>query len=80
VARAGARERATARSRPDPDARSPPEEFIRIDLTPQQSFLLSRIDGRTGLGELLKICPIPAAEAEAAIAELVQAGHIRLYL
>lgn len=55
-----------------------PEEFIRIDLTPHQSFLLARIDGSTSVDELLEISPMSSEELEDAITQLVAAGHIVL--
>jgi hypothetical protein len=55
-----------------------PEEFIRIDLTPHQSFLLARIDGVASVGELIEVSPMTEDQVESAITQLVAAGHIVL--
>jgi hypothetical protein len=56
----------------------PLEQLTALDLSPQEGFLLTRMDGMTRLADLVKISPMPAADAERAIARLIAAGHVKL--
>lgn len=55
-----------------------PEDLMSLDLTPEEGFLITRIDGRMTLGELIKISPMPAEQAERAVSKLVAGGHVTL--
>ena len=45
-----------------------------LNLNPTDAFLLSRIDGRVTVGEILQLSPEPEAEAKASLAGLICAG------
>ncbi len=54
------------------------EELTSLGISPQEGFLLSRINGSYDIETILKISPMPRLEAQAAFWKLLQAGHIEL--
>lgn len=66
--------------RPDavPRATRSLDQVTGGSISPQEGFLLSRIDGRYDVDTILKISPMPPLEALVVLWKLLQAGHIRL--
>jgi hypothetical protein len=56
----------------------PLEELAKLRLTPQEGFLLTRIDGAHDLRSLYKIGPIPQLEMQLLFAKLLRDGHVAL--
>ena len=56
----------------------PVEELTQLNLSPDAGFLVTRIDGRYSIGEVLKISPISAIDAKLALYRLAQEGHVAL--
>jgi hypothetical protein len=55
-----------------------PSKFTSLPLTPAEGFILTRIDGTSSLGSLLKITPIAQLDALLVFYRLLSAGYIRL--
>ena len=55
-----------------------PEEVSRLHLSPEEGFVLSRIDGSYDVESILKISPMPRLDAQLVFRKLVRAGHIYL--
>jgi hypothetical protein len=49
-----------------------------LDITPDEGFVLSRINGSMDIGTILKISPMPRIEAQIVLLRLRDAGHITL--
>ncbi len=54
------------------------EELTSLDITPQEGFILTRINGSYDIQTLLKISPMPALDARLVLFRLLEAGHISL--
>lgn len=54
------------------------DEILNAHLSPQEGFVLSRVDGRFDVGSILKITPLAPLEAHVTIWKLLQGGHILL--
>jgi hypothetical protein len=54
------------------------EELTQVNLTPQEGFLLTRLDGTTDLQSILKLTPLSPLEAQLLFWRLVKAGHVVL--
>ena len=54
------------------------EELTQLRISPQEGFLLTRINGSYDIQSLLKISPMPPLDAQIVFWKLVKAGHIRL--
>ncbi len=54
------------------------EELTSLDITPQEGFILTRINGSYDVQTLLKISPMPALDARLVLFRLLEAGHISL--
>jgi hypothetical protein len=54
------------------------EELTRARLSPQELFILSRINGEYDVQTILKICPMPPLEALVVFRNLLLRGHIRV--
>jgi Domain of unknown function (DUF4388) len=54
------------------------DEMSKLDLEPSEGFILSRIDGLTPLGNILKISPLAEIDALLVIWKLVEGGQLRL--
>jgi hypothetical protein len=57
----------------------PMEEIAKLKLTPQEGFALTRIDGQSDLGSLIKLGPVPALDAQLLFWKLLRADLIRLH-
>lgn len=53
-------------------------ELDTHDLSPQEGFVLTRVNGRYDLRTICRITPLPILEAEVAVWQLLQRGHIKL--
>lgn len=54
------------------------EELTRLQISPQEGFLLTRMTGGENVQALLRLVPIPQLEAQLVFWKLLKAGHIRL--
>ena len=54
------------------------EELTQASLTPQEGFLLTRLDGSSDLQAILKLTPLSPLEAQILFWRLVKAGHVVL--
>lgn len=55
-----------------------PEEVEHLRLSPEEGFVLSRIDGSYDIESILKISPLPPLEAQLVFRRLLLTGHIEL--
>ena len=55
-------------------------EIPNLRLSPEEGFVLSRIDGSYDIDSILKISPMPPLDARLVFRELLKEGHIRLEL
>lgn len=55
-----------------------PLEQMSLDLSPEEGFILSRVDGTYDIETLVKISPFPPLEARLVFWKLLEAGHIEL--
>ncbi|MDY7092903.1 MAG: DUF4388 domain-containing protein [Acidobacteriota bacterium] len=55
----------------------PMEELTSLNVSAQEGFLLTRIDGRYDIKSILKISPMPEIDALVLFFRLMRAGHIR---
>ena len=53
-------------------------ELANLSLSPEEGFVLTRIDGSSSVSAILKITPVPSLDALLVFLRLVKAGHIRL--
>ena len=53
-------------------------DVSKLDLEPSEGFILSRIDGASSLGNILKISPLAEIDALLVIWKLVRGGQLRL--
>lgn len=61
-----------------PVLRRPLGELRSINVTPQQGFILSRIDGRIDVRSIVQISPLPEVDALLVLRGLIDAGHLEL--
>jgi hypothetical protein len=61
-----------------PHLTSPLEELDSSELSPQEGFILTRINGTYDIQTILKISPMPPLDAMLVFRGLLAAGHIRL--
>lgn len=54
------------------------DELSKLRLTPQEGFLISRIDGKQTVETLLRMGPGTAAETQALLRKLVDDGHVQV--
>lgn len=54
------------------------EELTTVAISPQEGFILSRINGAYDIQSILKISPMPPLEAQIVFWKLLRAGHITL--
>ena len=59
-----------------PSLSRPIEELARLGLPSRSSLLLTRVDGRSPVGEIVKLVPMRPLEARLALLELVSEGHL----
>lgn len=55
-----------------------PTSLDSLDISPQQGFILTRVNGTYDIQTILKITPVPPLEAQVLFWKLHQAGHISL--
>jgi len=53
-------------------------QMARLNLSPEEGFILTRIDGTSTVGSILKITPVAQLDAMLVFLRLIKAGHIRL--
>ena len=53
-------------------------ELVDAGLTPEEGFVLSRVDGASSMSSIVKISPLPELEAWIVFWKLVRAGHLVL--
>ena len=61
-----------------PLLRSNPEQLNSLDLSPQEGFVLTRVNGSYDIQTILKITPVPSLEAQIVFWKLLEGGHIEL--
>ncbi len=54
------------------------EELTKLNISPQEGFLLTRLNGSYDIQSILKISSMNALDAQLAVWKLLRAGHIRL--
>ncbi len=54
------------------------EELTKLNISPQEGFLLTRLNGSYDIQSLIKISALHPLDAEIAFWKLIKAGHIRL--
>ncbi len=54
------------------------EQLTDLQLSPEQGFLLTRIDGSLSIKSLLRLSPIDQLDAELVFYRLLQEGHVRM--
>ncbi|KAB2963593.1 MAG: DUF4388 domain-containing protein [Thermoanaerobaculia bacterium] len=57
----------------------PMEELTRLKLSPQEGFVLTRIDGTSDLGSLIKLAPMPPLDAQLLVWRLIKKELIRFH-
>lgn len=55
----------------------PLHELTSVAFTPQEGFILSRINGSYDIASIQKISPMPPLDAQLVFLKLVQGGHVR---
>ena len=53
-------------------------QMARLNLSPEEGFILTRIDGTSTVGSILKITPVAQLDAMLVFLRLIKAGHILL--
>jgi hypothetical protein len=71
-------DRAAMRPTDVPKLARPFEELSKLRLSPQEGYVLSRIDGRQDLRSLLRLGPMSPLDMQLLLRKLVDAGHVRL--
>jgi hypothetical protein len=61
-----------------PEVACDPTKLDSLDLSPQEGFILTRVNGTYDIQTILKITPVPPLEAQVLFWKLHQAGHISL--
>jgi hypothetical protein len=61
-----------------PKLARPLAELTQLELSPHESFILSRINDSYDVRTVVQICPVPPLDAQLAVWRLYQAGHIKL--
>lgn len=57
----------------------PMEELTKLKLSPQEGFVLTRIDGTSDLASLIKLAPMPPLDAQLLFWRLIRKDLIRLH-
>jgi uncharacterized protein DUF4388 len=61
-----------------PHLARPMDELMKLSLSPQEGFLLTRVDGKYDIQSIQKISPMTGLEAQLVFDKLVKAGHVAL--
>ena len=56
-----------------------PEDLNSLEISPQEGFVLTRVNGSYDIQTILKITPVPPLEAQVVFWKLLEAGHIELH-
>jgi hypothetical protein len=56
----------------------PLDELRSLNVTPEQGFILSRIDGRIDVRSIVQISPLPEVDALLVLRGLIEAGYLEL--
>ena len=54
------------------------DELTKLSISPQEGFLLTRVDGSFSLQSILKMTPMPKLDAQMLFWKLKKSGHITL--
>lgn len=54
------------------------QELTQLDISPQEGFMLTRIDGSYDIRSILKMSPMPKIEAQILFWKLKRSGHVTL--
>ena len=54
------------------------EELTKLKISPQEGFMLTRVDGSFDIKSILKMSPMPAIDAQLLFWRLNQSGHVKL--
>jgi len=71
-------ERSAMRPTDVPTLTRPLAELAKLQLSPQEGFLLSRVDGVQNLAAILKMGPMNPTDAQLLLRKLIDAGHVQL--
>jgi hypothetical protein len=71
-------EQAGLRSQDIPELARPLEELAKQQLSPQEGFLLSRLDGRQPVSSLVKLGPLPPLDMQLLFLRLLEQGHLKI--
>jgi hypothetical protein len=61
-----------------PHLARPMEELMKLPLSPQEGFLLTRVDGKYDIQSIQKISPMSSLEGLLVFSKLLEAGHVKL--
>jgi hypothetical protein len=61
-----------------PLLRTNPEDVSSLDISPQEGFVMTRVNGSYDIQTILKITPVPPLEAQVVFWKLLEAGHIEM--
>ncbi len=53
-------------------------ELTQLDISPQQGFMLTRVDGSYDIKSILKMCPMPGIDAQILFWRLRKSGHVSI--
>jgi hypothetical protein len=53
-------------------------ELRSLSVTPEQGFILSRVDGQIDVRSIVQISPLPEIDALLVLRGLIEAGHLKL--
>lgn len=71
-------ERAGVRLASVPKLRCGIDKLGQLDISPQEGFMLTRVDGSYDLKSILKLSPMPKLDAKVLLWRLSKAGHVTL--
>lgn len=54
------------------------EELTKLKISPQEGFMLTRVDGTFDIKSILKMSPMPTIDAQILFWRLKQSGHVKL--
>ena len=54
------------------------DELTELDITPQEGFILTRVNGSYDVQTILQISPMPQLDGLLTFWRLAQAGHVKL--
>ncbi len=75
---AAALERAGVKLSSVPKLKCGMEELTQLDISPQQGFMLTRIDGSYDIKSILKMSPMPQIDAQVLFWKLKRSGHVAI--